>query len=109
MSRLACRGDGPARATRSSAKSAWGVRASGSAYTATVGIPISRQVRSTRSAISPRLATRTLVTLANCHQHFVGCHDAPLFGKDFADGSAQRGDDVVLHFHRFQHDDDITE
>ena len=33
---------------------------SASEYTATVAIPISRHARMTRTAISPRLATRTL-------------------------------------------------
>jgi len=63
-------------------------------------MPISRQVRITRSAISPRLATRTRVTLANRHQHIVGRHDRPLFGKDLTHGPGDPGDDAVLHWMR---------
>src|SRR5258708_4057657 len=37
-----------------------------SEYTATVGIPSSRHARMTRTAISPRLATRTFTTLIVC-------------------------------------------
>src|SRR5262245_52970771 len=46
--------------TDSSASRTCGAAASASEYTATPAIPMSRTVRSTRRAISPRLATRTL-------------------------------------------------
>src|SRR5262245_21502042 len=49
----------PPSATASSASRANGDLRSGSEKTATVEMPSSRQVRNTRRAISPRLATRT--------------------------------------------------
>src|SRR5256884_2381070 len=75
----------------------------------TVGMAISRQVRITRSAISPRFATRTLVTLANRHQHFVGGDDRSLFGEDLPNRPADRRHDVVLHLHRLQHHDHVAQ
>src|SRR5260370_13397804 len=72
-------------------------------------MPISRQVLITRSAISPRFATRTLVTLANRHQHFVGSDDRSLFGEDLTHRPADGRHDVVLHLHRLQHDDHVTQ
>src|SRR6266581_3005988 len=72
-------------------------------------MPISRQVRITRSAISPRFATRTLVTLANRHQHFVGSDDRSLFREDLPNRPADGCHDVVLHFHRLQHDDNVAQ
>ena len=44
--------------TASSAAATWGELRSPSLYTATVAMPCSRQVRNTRMAISPRLATK---------------------------------------------------
>src|SRR3989442_14099497 len=72
-------------------------------------MPISRQVRITRRAISPRFATRTLVTLANRHQHFVGGDDGSLFREDFTHRTADGSHDVVLHLHRLHHDDHVTQ
>src|SRR2546425_10565228 len=46
--------------TASSAARTWSASRSASEKTATVGRPITRQVRATRTAISPRLAIRTL-------------------------------------------------
>src|ERR1700736_3635383 len=63
----------------------------------------------TRRAISPRFATRTLVTLANRHQYFVGRDDRALFGEDLAHRPSDGGDDVVLHFHRLQNHDHVAE
>src|SRR5918999_3725149 len=51
-------GGGPIRNARS-AISTWSASRSASEYTATVGMPSSRHVRITRTAISPRFATRT--------------------------------------------------
>ena len=53
-------GPGPSRKA-SSAIAAWRAPRSASEYTATVATSSSRSVRMTRTAISPRLATRTLV------------------------------------------------
>src|SRR5947209_13409078 len=72
-------------------------------------MPISRQVRITRRAISRRFATMTLVTLANGHPHFVWSDDGSLFGEDFAHRPTDGRHDVVLHLHRFQHHDHVTE
>ena len=52
-------GAGPPMATARSASRTNGASASASEYTATVPMPSRRQVRKTRRAISPRLATRT--------------------------------------------------
>src|SRR2546425_845112 len=62
-----------------------------------------------RRAIPPRFATRTLVTLANRHQHFVGADDGSLFREDFTHRPADGRHDVVLHLHRLQHDDHVTQ
>ncbi len=43
---------------RSSARAVWSAPASGSEYTATVRMPISRQARMLRTATSPRLAIK---------------------------------------------------
>src|SRR5215216_726366 len=50
-----------------------GAVASTSVCTATVAIPSRSQVRITRSAISPRLATRTLLNITCGHLQCVGC------------------------------------
>src|SRR5207247_1301917 len=57
---IACARLAISRSSRPSAPNpgATGTSRSGSAYTATVAIPIARQVRMTRAAISPRLAIR---------------------------------------------------
>src|SRR5262245_54890890 len=55
-------GGGPIR-TASSANRTNGASASASEYTATVAMPIALHVRITRSAISPRLATKSLSIL----------------------------------------------
>src|SRR5438876_1720339 len=47
-------------ATASSASRTWSAPSSTSEYTAAVGMPMARQVRATRTAISPRLAMRIL-------------------------------------------------
>jgi len=52
-------GAGPIRAASSAMRTCSEVR-SASEYTATLAIPISRRVRITRTAISPRLAIRIL-------------------------------------------------
>src|SRR3989442_3760706 len=72
-------------------------------------MPIERQVRITRSATSPRFATRILVTLANRHQHFVGGDDRSLFREDLPHRPTDGRYDVVLHLHRLQHDDDVAQ
>src|SRR3954451_21956746 len=61
MRRQVAAGAEPGRRTARSASARCGLSASASEYTATVPMPRSRQVRKTRRAISPRLATRTRV------------------------------------------------
>src|SRR5579862_3339738 len=51
----------------SSAMRTWRAPRSASEYTATVAIPISRQARITRTAISPRFAMRTFLNTAYDH------------------------------------------
>jgi len=51
--------------TASSANRTWSAWASAVEYTATVRIPISRQARMIRSAISPRLAMRIFLNTAS--------------------------------------------
>ena len=51
--------------TLSSAKRTWSARLSTSECTATVAMPISRQARRMRSAISPRLAMRIFLNIVS--------------------------------------------
>src|SRR5690242_20246413 len=60
MTRYDSRAAGGPMRTASSANRTNGASTSASEYTATVAMPISRHVRMTRSAISPRFAIRTL-------------------------------------------------
>src|SRR5437867_7616894 len=53
--------------TASSAARTCGALASASLYTATARTPSSRHARMMRSAISPRLAMRTLANMQGCH------------------------------------------
>src|SRR3954471_14861782 len=95
-------------------------------YTATVEIPSSRQARITRSAISPRLAIRTLrksggsalatgrlaalgisVTRSVCTSHLdeekrlAELHGLPVFDQDGDDLARELGLDLVHQLHRF--------
>src|ERR1700754_804419 len=59
--------------TATSASATWRAPASASLNTATDRIPIARSVRMTRTAISPRLAIRTVSKLTPSHpEHAVG-------------------------------------
>src|ERR1035437_8155119 len=89
-------------------------RSSASECTATVAMPISWQARITRTAISPRLAIRTLwmgralaargtVRLLDDHEGLAWGHNRSLGDVDLLDGPRLRRGDVVLHLHGFQH------
>src|SRR5487761_578359 len=80
-------------------------------------MPSSRHARMTRIAISPRLATRTLLksllfilqrTLllfnwsAHSQQGLVGADDLALLDVDLAHATGDRRDDIVLHLHRLE-------
>src|SRR6185295_3355353 len=77
--------------------------------TATVRMPISRQARWMRSAISPRLAMRTFSNMpAPCERHetlrddqqdFAVFDRAGVAEEDFLDGAAVGGGDGVHHLH----------
>src|SRR5678815_2634934 len=82
-------------------------------WTATVRMPISRQARWMRSAISPRLAIRTFsnmpvpkpVGLPPCrsidhHQHFAIFDRESVRDHDLANGTASIGGNRVHHLHR---------
>src|SRR5258708_39817317 len=82
---------------------------SASEYTATVAIPISRQARITRTAISPRLAMRTFrmgprigdfaisSPSLHHHQHLARPHHRALGDVYVLDGAGLGRGDVVLH------------
>src|SRR5207245_10552425 len=85
-------------------------------------MPSSRHARITRIAISPRLATKTLLksllfipsnvrACASSHreQRLRGTDDITLLDIHLAHRAGDRGDDVVLHLHRLEHRYDIAE
>src|SRR5487761_1262076 len=87
-------------------------------------MPSSRHARMTRIAISPRLATRTLLksllfilqrTLllfnwsAHSQQGLVGADDLALLDVDLAHATGDRRDDIVLHLHRLEDRDHVAE
>src|SRR5690606_31054818 len=72
-------------------------------YTATVRMPSSRQARSTRRAISPRLAMTTFSSMANPRsddgeQWLVVLHRLAVFHQDRLDGAELVALDLVHHF-----------
>src|SRR5262245_20267422 len=100
--------------TLSSARRTCMASASAVEWTATVRIPISRQARWMRSAISPRLAIRTFsnmlvpmpVDAPPClsidhHQNFAILHRAPVADQNLANGAAGDGWNRVHHLHGF--------
>src|SRR5258707_15037034 len=96
--------------TLSSASRTCMASASAVEWTATVRMPISRQARWMRSAISPRLAIRTFsnmpvpepVAAPSCrsidhHQHFAILHRPAVADQDLAHGAAGGGGEGVYH------------
>src|SRR5256885_11438231 len=92
--------------TVSSASRTCMASASAVEWTATVLIPISWQARWTRSAISPRLAIRTLLNgigstrLLEDQQRLIILNGLGVLDKDLLDGPAARRSDRVHHLHR---------
>src|SRR6185437_7855030 len=78
--------------------------------TATVLMPMVWQARSTRSAISPRLAIRTLSSMASAdhEQRLIEFHRLAVFGHDGDHGAGYFGFDLVEHLHRFDHAERVT-
>src|SRR6188768_1608534 len=71
--------------------------------TATVSMPISCAARWMRSAISPRLAIRSLVigiVLADHHQRLVELDRLRVLDQDLLHGAVRAGGDRVHHLHR---------
>src|ERR1041384_7443145 len=100
--------------TFSSAKRTCNDSASAVECTATVRIPISRQARMTRRAISPRFAMRTFL---NMRGRLDGCQpDQPLtvfhvlaiLGQDLGDLAVGLGLDLVHQLHRLDDADDLA-
>src|SRR5579871_4657066 len=100
--------------TLSSASRTCMASASAVECTATVGIPSSLQVRSTRSAISPRLAMRILSNMSDVgclssdgprhllydHQRLPELDGLAVLDQDLNDGSGAGGGDLIHGFHR---------
>src|SRR5258706_10275386 len=77
--------------TDSSARRTWGLSRSASLNTATVAILSSRQARITRSAISPRFATRTFRNMPLELAHPVGLGPGPGRGRSPGLGECRPG------------------
>src|ERR1700749_1229420 len=88
--------------TLSSARRTCIASASAVECTATVAMPSSLQARSTRSAISPRLAIRILsnIALFDNHQRLAVLDGLPVLEQDLRHGAAARLRDLVHGLHR---------
>src|SRR5262249_56436856 len=90
--------------TDSSAKRTCMASLSAVECTATVWMPISRQARWMRSAISPRLAIRTFSNIAEIlfedHQRLAIFHRLGILDQDLHDGAGFRCLDGVEGLHR---------
>src|SRR6185503_14383187 len=79
--------------------------------TATVLMPSSRQARKMRSAISPRLAIRTLSSIFSCarelffddEERLAKLDRAAVLDEDADDSASELRLDLVHHLHRFDH------
>src|SRR2546423_6500290 len=98
--------------TASSAKRTTAESLSAVEYTATVWMPISRQVRATRRAISPRLAISTVLNMAlslvhgrQDEQPLVVLDRRPVGHQDLGDPAAPVGLDRVHQLHRLENPD----
>src|ERR1043165_9600969 len=97
--------------TLSSASRTCIASASAVEWTATVGMPSSLQARSTRSAISPRLAIRILSNMTirrtrarlsfDDHQRLAELDGLGVLEQDLADHAGARRWDLVESLHRF--------
>src|SRR5271167_1770461 len=92
--------------TLSSASRTFIARASAVECTATVLIPISRQARWIRSAISPRLAIRTFSNISLFARSLDQHQDGAVFDRlrirdhDLRDATRPVGENLVHHLHR---------
>src|SRR5512136_1823307 len=95
--------------TASSAKRTCRASASAWEWTATVGMPSSRQARMMRIAISPRLATRTFWNIATrgasgflySEEVLAELHALAVLDQYLRDGTRVFGLDLVHQFHGF--------
>src|ERR1700722_4275855 len=99
-------GGGPMQ-TLSSASRTCMALASAVECTATVRMPISRQARWMRRAISPRLAISTFsnmrVSLLQNHQHLAELDRRAVGDQDFGDAARAGRVDLIHYFHGFDH------
>src|SRR5215475_3758134 len=93
--------------TLSSASRTCMASASAVEWTATVAMPSSLQARSTRNAISPRLAMRILSNIRAArtpslddHQRLAVFHRLPVVEQDLRDRAGARGRNLVHRLHR---------
>src|SRR5574338_945776 len=91
----------------SSAKRTWSDSASAVEWTATVAIPSSLQARSTRRAISPRLAMRTFLNMRprplardDAEERLAELHRGRVLHVDLGHGAVHLGLDLVHELHR---------
>src|ERR1700687_5889183 len=95
--------------TLSSAKRTCMASASAVECTATVGMPSSLQARSTRKAISPRLAIRILSNIGPAtpsfddDQRLAEFHRLAVLEKNLDHTAGTRGRNLVHGLHRFHH------
>src|SRR6202043_3503515 len=91
--------------TLSSARRTWMASSSAVEWTATVGMPSSLQARSTRSAISPRLAIRILSNieepLLDDHQRLAILDRLTVFDQNLQHLPRARRWDLIHRLHRF--------
>src|SRR3954454_8686613 len=88
--------------TLSSASRTCMASASAVECTATVAMPSSLQARSTRSAISPRLAIRILSNISlDDHERLTVFHGLAVFEQDLRDRAGARRRNLIHRLHRF--------
>src|SRR6266550_6693043 len=101
--------------TATSAIRTTGVSRSAVEYTATTSMPSSRQVRATRSAISPRLAMRILENIdpvpgcltrlgrGESNERLVELDRLPVGHQNLDDPASRVRGDVIHQLHRLEH------
>src|SRR5687767_16022878 len=99
--------------TLSSARRTCMASASATEWTATVRMPISRQARWMRSAISPRLAIRIFSNIAcdalgDDHQRLAEFDRLTVLNQDLRDGPGMRCWNRVHHLHRLDDEDGLA-
>src|SRR6202043_3736422 len=93
--------------TLSSARRTWMASSSAVEWTATVGMPSSLQARSTRSAISPRLAIRILSNIEqpslDDHQRLAILDRLAVADENLNHRAGARRRDLIHRLHRFRY------